>query len=51
MNADKEQTGVEPAGKESRRLLVMKRALEVLGWLAAFALLAFAGHAVFAGVG
>jgi len=29
----------------------MKRALEVLGWLAAFALLAFAGHAVFAGVG
>ena len=51
MNADKEQTGVEPAGTESRRLLVMKRALEVLGWLAAFALLAFAGHAVFAGVG
>ena len=51
MNADKERTGVEPAeaGRwESGRMLMMKRVLEVLGWLAAVALLAFAGHAVFA---
>ena len=51
MNADKERTGVEPAeaGRwESGRMLMMKRVLEVLGWLAAVALLAFASHAVFA---
>jgi hypothetical protein len=34
--------------KDARRLLVMKRVLEVLGWLTAVALFAFAGHAVFA---
>ncbi|HWW73893.1 MAG TPA: hypothetical protein VNZ44_00770 [Pyrinomonadaceae bacterium] len=38
----------EQAEREARRLLVMKRALEVVAWLAAVALLAFAGHAVFA---
>jgi hypothetical protein len=51
MNADKERTGVEPAQverRESRRMLIMKRVLEVLGWLTAVALLAFAGRAVFA---
>jgi hypothetical protein len=31
-----------------RRLLVMKRVVEVLGWLTAVALFAFASHAVFA---
>jgi len=45
MNEVKEQAVRE---RNARRLLVMKRALEVLAWLAAFALLAFAGHAVFA---
>ena len=48
MNADKEREGVELTGTESRRLMMMKRVLEILGWLAAFALLAFASHAVFA---
>ncbi|HEX3559231.1 MAG TPA: hypothetical protein VHU19_08500 [Pyrinomonadaceae bacterium] len=37
--------------RRSRRMLIMKRVLEVLGWLTVVALLAFAGHAVFAGVG
>jgi hypothetical protein len=35
-------------GKDARRLLVMKRVAEVLGWLTAVALFAFASHAVFA---
>jgi hypothetical protein len=48
MNADEEREALEAAGKESRGLLVLKRAVEVVGWLAALALLAFAGHAVFA---
>jgi hypothetical protein len=34
--------------KEARRLEVMKRVVEVLGWLTAVAILAFASHAVFA---
>jgi hypothetical protein len=34
--------------RDARRLLVMKRVLEVLGWLTAVALFAFASHAVFA---
>jgi hypothetical protein len=34
--------------REARRLLIMKRVLEVLGWLTAVALFVFAGHAVFA---
>jgi hypothetical protein len=34
--------------KDDRRLLVMKRVVEVLGWLTAVALFAFASHAVFA---
>jgi hypothetical protein len=53
MNANDERTGVEPTEnerRESRRMLIMKRVLEVLGWLTAVALLAFASHAVFAGV-
>jgi len=33
---------------EARRLEIMKRVFEVLGWLTAFAILAFASHAVFA---
>jgi hypothetical protein len=38
--------------KEARRLKVMKRVIEVLGWLTAVAILAFASHSVFAaGVG
>jgi hypothetical protein len=36
------------SGKDARRLLVMKRVVEVLGWLTAVALFAFASHAVFA---
>lgn len=48
MKAGEEEARAEKAETESRRLLVMKRVLEVLGWLAALALLAFAGHAVFA---
>jgi hypothetical protein len=43
MNTDTEQ-----AEKDARRLLVMKRIFEVLGWLTAVALFAFASHAVFA---
>ena len=43
MNADDEQ-----AEREARRMLIVKRVLEVLGWLTAVALLAFASHAVFA---
>jgi hypothetical protein len=34
--------------KDARRLHIMKRVVEVLGWLTAVALLAFATHAVFA---
>jgi hypothetical protein len=34
--------------KEARRLLIMKRVVEVLGWLTAVAILAFASHSVFA---
>jgi hypothetical protein len=34
--------------RDDRRLLVMKRVVEVLGWLTAVALFAFASHAVFA---
>lgn len=34
--------------KEARRLEIMKRVVEVLGWLTAVAILAFASHAVFA---
>jgi len=34
--------------KEVRRLEIMKRVVEVLGWLTAVAILAFASHAVFA---
>ena len=45
MNTDKGQAERE---REARRLLVIKRALEVVGWLTAFALLAFASHAVLA---
>jgi hypothetical protein len=43
----------EPAETErkAKRLLIMKRVLEVLGWLTAVALFAFASHAVFAASG
>jgi hypothetical protein len=34
--------------REARRLEIMKRVVEVLGWLTAVAILAFASHAVFA---
>jgi hypothetical protein len=34
--------------KEVRRIQVMKRVIEVLGWLTAVAILAFASHSVFA---
>jgi hypothetical protein len=34
--------------KEARRLQMMKRVIEVLGWLTAVAILAFASHSVFA---
>jgi hypothetical protein len=34
--------------REARRLQVMKRVIEVLGWLTAVAILAFASHSVFA---
>src|SRR3712207_4853062 len=34
--------------REARRRLIMKRVLEVLGWLTAVALFAFAGHSVLA---
>lgn len=37
--------------KDARRLLFMKRVVEVLGWLTAVALFAFASHAVFAAAG
>jgi hypothetical protein len=43
MNTDTGQTE-----REARRLLIMKRVFEVLGWLTAVALFAFASHAVFA---
>ena len=46
MNADDEQ-----AEREARRMLIVKRVFEVLGWLTAVALLAFASHAVFAADG
>jgi hypothetical protein len=45
MGIDNEPTETE---REARRLLIMKRVLEVLGWLTAVALFAFASHAVFA---
>jgi hypothetical protein len=45
MNIENESA---PEGRDARRLLVMKRVLEVLGWLTAFALFAFASHAVLA---
>jgi hypothetical protein len=45
MNTEDESTRRE---KDARRLLVMKRVVEVLGWLTAVALFAFATHAVFA---
>jgi hypothetical protein len=45
MNIRDESTRSE---RDARRLLIMKRVLEVLGWLTAFALFAFASHAVFA---
>jgi len=41
-------TNTVQAEREARRLLIMKRVLEVLGWLTAVALFAFASHAVFA---
>jgi hypothetical protein len=44
MDTDNEQA-IE---REARRMLNMKRVLEILGWLTAVALFAFAGHAVFA---
>jgi hypothetical protein len=44
MDADNEQA-IE---REASRMLNMKRVLEILGWLTAVALFAFAGHAVFA---
>jgi hypothetical protein len=34
--------------REARRALVVKRVVEILGWLTAVALFAFAGHAVLA---
>lgn len=45
MNARTQQT--ETQEMETRRRLIMKRAIEILGWLTAVALFAFAGHAVF----
>jgi hypothetical protein len=45
MNADAARARSQ---KESRRLEIMKRVLEVLGWLTAVAILAFASHSVFA---
>ena len=45
MNVENQLTQNE---KDARRLLVMKRVAEVLGWLTAVALFAFASHAVFA---
>jgi hypothetical protein len=48
MNINNEPTKRE---RDARRLLIMKRVLEVLGWLTAVALFAFAGHAVFAAGG
>jgi hypothetical protein len=45
MNVEHQLTQSE---KDARRLLVMKRVVEVLGWLTAVALFAFASHAVFA---
>jgi hypothetical protein len=45
MNIENEMTRRE---RDDRRLLVMKRVVEVLGWLTAVALFAFASHAVFA---
>jgi hypothetical protein len=45
MNADAARARSQ---KESRRLEIMKRVVEVLGWLTAVAILAFASHSVFA---
>jgi hypothetical protein len=45
MNANAAEARSE---KEARRLQVMKRVIEVLGWLTAVAILAFASHSVFA---
>jgi hypothetical protein len=48
MNIDNEPTKTE---RKAGRLLIMKRVLEILGWLAAVALFVFAGRAVFAAGG
>jgi cell division protein FtsB len=48
MNINDESTERE---RNARRLLIMKRVLEILGWLTAVALFAFASHAVFAASG
>jgi hypothetical protein len=45
MNLEKHLTQSE---KDARRLIVMKRVVEILGWLTAVALFAFASHAVLA---
>src|ERR1700760_1755603 len=45
MNADAARARSE---KEARRLKMMKRVVEVIGWLTAVAILAFASHSVFA---
>jgi hypothetical protein len=37
-----------PEARRARRMLVLKRTFEVLVWLTAFVLFAFAGRAVFA---
>jgi hypothetical protein len=46
MNARTQQT--ETQELEARRKLIMKRTIEILGWLTAVALFVFAGHAVLA---
>src|SRR5918992_3064848 len=44
-------TPTDNAEREARRRLIMKRVVEVLGWLTAVALFAFASHAVLAQTG
>lgn len=51
MSAGKEQLRVEDAAAESKRMRAVRTGLEIIGWLAALALLAFASRAVFAEVG
>jgi hypothetical protein len=46
MNARTQQADAQE--REARRKLIMKRTIEILGWLTAVALFAFAGHAVLA---